>query len=438
MNKVAKIRFLLFFLYFYTFGDFVLKFLPISDFTFIILRTIPEYIIIFSGLVSLLIIGIKGSKYYKKFALYILIFLIYLVLNYIVKARTISGLFNLLAFIRFLPIVFFVTSINFDEDDLEKIVKAFFVIGLAQVFFGIAQKSSILNPHFFLPRASTQSILGATVSYKINDFLDSGGILGSVLHSPSFAFLLNLMTLVIFTSKKRIFEKSVFKYSLVIITGYLILFSFSVLSTLLFFFIVIYFTVIKRLKKKSTLVFLLSAFPFILYFLVYFLFINNNPISEELRNRLSENFFVNGLMVTRLWILLKIAPSVLFHSPALGLGPDQEIARNLLANFTGESRILVYSAFEDVYWATILIFYGIIGLFFYLNIFRLIASNLKRLSNHYMTNAVVIEFFALQKAFFLMFALYAFFIMVPEIRITSYIFWLNIGILLSIIKHNDE
>lgn len=421
-------------IYYYCIEDFFLKFLPVSDTVFLALRLVPEVIIflIFLKETFNFLDKIRNLKKLSRVLIWLLFGLVFWVLFKVVGSPSIvMSLPNAKAFIRFIPVVFLIIlSKEMNPSDVLRVV---FFTGLIQIGFGLFELVQFPSPDFFAPRETKDLILNVGKRFQTLDVF-RGGLLGTVVHGPTFAAHLNIVAIILLYSS--VYKGPTWgKWVLIIICGILINRSFSTLSFVIFLLILLSSFPKQRISSKKMAIAMITL-PFLAIPVFLFDF-QELPTFQELTYRFSVEYFTREASNNRIWVVLVLLPLSLRTSPLTGFGPNEEFVKTVLFNHSPELKIILYSAFEDVYWATIIMYYGLIGLALFGGFFFLVARSAHRFSK---LNNDGIDQRAFKVIFYiiLLFGLYSIFIVAPEIRFMSYIFWACSGLVIKTLIQQES
>ena len=360
----------LFLAFFIPFEEFALKYLPVTDQLYSLLRYVSE-LILFITLIALIIKRVIEKKPFVKTAadLPVLIF---------ASTAFLSGLLNqipLLEIVLFLRIVLryyalylLLVNIELDMGFTKKLIRGLafivtlqFLIGLSQIFFG-TQVNKLL-----MPRPSILSLGSYSKEWLLIQGLREKGNLvfgtfGDPVNLGLFIFVIFIVMLgVYFVWKKPIKKMWLF----FLLSFFTILFTYSVGLIFTLFISLLFITIIKR---KWTLV-VSSSFIVLFFFLILTFYPAEFAEVATSRYAISpfKNFsatlsltFLENIQKNRLFTLIEIPRVILSQSPLFGLGPSWVLIKSRISNYW----------LGDVYWAQMLGQVGLIGLLAFLWILK--------------------------------------------------------------------
>jgi hypothetical protein len=159
---------------------------------------------------------------------------------------------------------------------------------------------------------------------------------------------------------------------------------------------------------------------------------NQVAVSTFLLQLFSPEFWQRASSISRGWAIRVAAPRLL-TSPywLFGLSPDDAFMRLTLSQQYLEFAPLTrYAALKDVYWVTMLLYYGLCGLsvFFYIlvKLYRM-ARRVALLSK----NLIDKQLGRIFSIYIIIYILYGFIERLPELRFVSFLFWLLAGLVVN-------
>ncbi|HVP37451.1 MAG TPA: hypothetical protein VMT04_10685 [Terriglobales bacterium] len=355
--------------FFIPFEEFVLKFMPVSDELYSLLRYGSE-LLLFLTFIALVFKKITEKKPFVRTAVDVPVFIFATVVF-------LSGLLNQIPFLeiilfirivlRYYILYFVVVNLELDREFSKKLIKGLIIIVLIQFVLGFAQVliGSPLNK-ILLPRPSTLTVGSYSKEWLLLRGLRENGYLafgtfGDPVNLGLFIFAIFVSIL----GTRFVWRKPIKKLWLFFIASFLtLLFTYSVGLIFALFVGLLFITIIKR---KWTLV-LSSSIIVLSFFLILTFFpadfaevVTSNSAISPLRN-LSATFsttFLESIQENRLFTLTEVPKVILTQSPILGFGPGWNLIKDRISNYW----------LGDVYWAMILAEGGLIGLFAFIWIF---------------------------------------------------------------------
>lgn len=423
---------LLFLIVYIPLEDFLLKILPVPGAVYIILRQGSEVIIYFlTALViyySLLfkekITFIKG-----RHNLFLLVFCVYAILiAFFSESSFMAGIKNLKAMVRYILLIYLiVATINYSKFPILAI-KCIFYSSLFQVFIGFLQ---ILGgtpvKKFFAPKELEKTDTDLITGFSTLDKLEVD-IFGTISTTIGYGFFLIVGLSLLLVLKEKLIKSRSIRY--LIYTSFLIcIYYCGSRVALLGAIIPIFHQLYKWDKKKS--IFLIGFGS--IFTLLYGFYVADPGSSNVSFWFIFSEGFVGKLELQRLGLLLFVfVPFLSDRHLLFGLGPDKDyLVGYANSNFDIPfffPDFYLYSI-KDVYWFSLIIFYGVIGfLFFIAFYFEILVGLLKR----YKVSKSILNGTALV-------AIYLGLIMIPlnlfnqalEIRQISFYYWFLVAIVFS-------
>jgi hypothetical protein len=362
-------KMVLFLAFFLPFEEFVLKFLPVSDQLYSLLRYMSELILLIT-LIALIVKKVIERKPFVKTAIDIPVLIF-------AFTAFLSGLLNqipLLETVLFLRIVlryyalyFLLVNIELDKGFTKKLIRGLviivtleFFIGLAQILFG----STVNN--LLMPRPSTVSLGSYSKEWVLLQGLREKGYLffgtfGDTVNLGLFVFTILTIMIGLYLIWKKPDKKIwlVFAFSF-----FTLLFTYSVGLIFTLFVSLLFITIIKRkwtLMVSSSLIVLLF-FLILTFYPAEFAEVATSHYAVSPFKNISATFsvtFFESIQNNRLFTLLEVPKVTLSQSPLLGFGPAWHLIKDKISTYF----------LGDVYWAQMLGQVGMIGLLAFLWIF---------------------------------------------------------------------
>jgi len=286
---------------------------------------------------------------------------------------------NIKAFIRYVPLIIVKQPI-FQKEERADFMRAIVYLAAIHLLFSVSLDIfNVVSP--FLEKNYLE-FAGYNRQFRTEDIRAVNAYVGFMGHPPTFAFL--LVIAIICNQRADFFGMLLnlfFLYGL-IKTNSVALILFGTLFS------------VRSLRSAYKLMIPLAIVPVLM------------SASAVLLNRLNISYVLYEASQNRLWLILDVLPTIISIS-ILGFGAD---LGNVISAVYGElasRKVLVYSAWEDVYYLTIFYYYGIVTLFVYV----LTLNKSRRTS--WLAKKRVMNVFILMN----------FLIVVPEIRFISLIYW---------------
>ena len=354
--------------------EFILKWVPVSIAIF-------NYLLLISDFIILLIIIIYLSKSnfilkIRKENKYLFWFIIFSLVSLIYYQHWNAYFLKIWVLTRYI-ILFFIVRKTFTKNTFKKFEKYFILIFFIQVIVGVIQffefpiLYELFTPRGDLPKAANWFVKGEmglagtftfTVNYGYFMYAFSAFIVISEISNNK------KLALIFITSILSLYSESTISF---LVTFILFLRYYSLVYPKLFYRLILFIIVFLILFFKESLMSFFS--PLILIFDMF-----------------SEQWIIESLMFTRLGIL-KLFP--LFFSNDLftilfGFSLDGETLTLFVQNIMGNDipHVLLNNTvvgIEDVYWVAHLYYFGLIGVIFYLLIFKKIYNLLNPIKTNY-------------------------------------------------------
>lgn len=349
------------------FSDFFLKWLPISEFLYIILRQFPDILLFISFILVVLnrtishsfTIRILGNNLDRYIIYFLVISLLGILFN---VSDLLSAFANLKAFIRYWIILYIFIYLSPTIRDQKLLLKITFSVVGIQAILGIVQLFGGIPVRDFLSlRNTSQEYAGVILDFTGSRYRDVNDLMGTVGNTINYAVMLLIgivLWLVVYARKKFVYWLgAAFLVSLLFFTG-----SRSAVLTSAFIIVCHQYLLRGKLKSIALLAVILVSFIVIhptikaddehefLYFL------SDSYIETALNQRLGIFYYIIPSMVRE---------GVSLHELLFGFSPDKMIFSNYVAtSLTGLPPVLVDTSsvvVEDVYWFALFIYYGLAG-----------------------------------------------------------------------------
>ena len=423
------------------FEEFILKWMPVSDQVYLLLRQVPD-LTVFCLMVALFISRISLGKGIPIIGSKVDIFLLFfvgwalftLLLN--PSADYFVGLANIKALLRYVFLIYIILMLNPSSLQIENLMTWFsFAIGI-QILVGLSQYAGGIPIRDFLAaRHVSEDIGGISKDFTGDRFEGVNDLMGTMGDTISFAYFL----MVGVTVRFFLFSPKTFKFwGIVALIFLLVYLSGSRAVTLVSLMIISGFIIWKHGWRISIMwggVFVTVIVVF--WFSSTFVDISMNEVDRHSFWFIFNAEFMEGALNSRLGIIVYIVPKILFTvQNVIGFSPDKEFFAEYIAiSHRMIPQILVVllpKVLEDVYWVAIYVYYGLIGFIlwvsFLIALFRKINKSLFLLSAS-SKGISIVAISLILASIPLNFLNQAF-----ETRIFSFYLWLFCGIALSMAR----
>lgn len=451
--KIKPINVVIGLIIYFVVEDFALKFLPVPNMLYTLLRFAGEiFLYFFVGLLMLNrrrqgreILKSPLDYYFLAFALAIII----------------AGLVNLSPFFytvykvrilfRYVAGFYLIMQLTITEEELRKLLRALIGIGVVQVLIGAWQHFVERQVStFWMPREVDLIVGGVAKNFRSLEGLDAGIIIGTMVMPGQLAtfFMIIATLLVCFLFYKRdkfnlgIFNKKWVFYAalLLLLGGTFISYSrASILMVGLAFPLAANFSGnVNKLVQFGILlltVIVLAATVYLPYkqissqgFEKEVTRTSEKSPLDELTYGFSLEYIQGEASNNRLWVIQHVGGIVLSEFKFFGYGTWEEQVRFRMYKDGVPHRIMTYKPFKDVYWMNMLAHFGIFGV----TIFVLLLVRIYRMAKwvYYQEESDLFRFLALfMRVLIIIFALKTFFLSTFEYRPIGLIFWTLVGVL---------
>ena len=421
-------RVVLFLAFFMPFEEFILKFIPVSDEVYSLLRYGSEVLLLIT-LLALIINKIIQKKPFVKTVADIP------VLTF-AGIAFLSGILNqtpLLEIVLFLRIVlryyalyFLLVNIELDEKFTKKLIYGLVTIASLQFFIGLAQVliGGAVND-LLMPRPSTLIVGSYSKEWVLlQGFREKGylffGTFGDTVNLGLFIFVIFVMMLgVYFIWKKPIKRMWLF----FLLSFFTLLYTYSVGLIFSLFVSLLFITIIKRkwTLMVSTSLIVLLFFLILTFYPAEFAEVATSHYMVSPFKNLSATFsttFLESIQKNRIFTLIEVPKVILFQSPLFGFGPGWRLIKDRISSYW----------LGDVYWAQMVAQVGLMGLFAFLwIILRFYKTSFKiyKNSNDLLRKGIALGFLGVIAGFFF----YNFICGTFETRPSAFCFWLFAGLI---------
>jgi hypothetical protein len=356
------------------FESFLLKLLPASDWIYLVSQFISE-ILIYLVLAAFVLHKMAKRSYFRRtpIDLPILTFMGVALLSILVNGVPLfDGLVNIRAFLRYVIFFYLVVNLGLTRRQASLLVWTILAVGVVQLLIGGLQLT-IGEPltSILLPKQVTTTIAGHTREFRVVTYgRELGSIFGTLGDTVFFG---TFMIIVLALYLARTDNLTIRNSSIIVIILFAIGFSYSraaVFAALLMVWVFyrIRFGVTRTLII-SLLVLTVGSVGALLLADVFPEYVNPEATQQNILENVTGVFSQRYVAIAqgqRLGFLINTIPAVLLSRPVLGYGPDQETAVEQL-NASDVPLVLQKwrwreKGFKDVYWVTILAYYGLAGL----------------------------------------------------------------------------
>ncbi len=388
---------LLFLVVYLPLQEFILKWLPVGDIGYSLLRQAPDLLVF--GLMGLLMlerlllvrpISIIGGRVDFYLLLFILLAFATLLLN--PGADVFLGVANIKALLRYVLLIYIILLLNPNEGQIDKLVRWFWLAITIQLFVGLFQLVGGISARDFLSARSASEGLGGIVKdFTGNRFEDRNDLMGTMGDTISYAYFLMIGFVFWILKKPRkvreiwfvgsIFialiylsgSKSVFVTSIMVLMGYLVW----------------------QYGYKRLLVWCVVVLPLLMVFAWATISVDRVVEAQANTSQLME-----GMMNSRLGIIVYILPELFLSGHnIIGFSPDKYVFTEFVTiNFPMVPAILIAVlpyVIEDVYWVAMYVYYGLFGfvcwLLFLFHVYKRVkcSINLLRYKGNYIAMVAV-------------------------------------------------
>lgn len=364
----------LFLIAYVPFESLVLKFVPVPDQIYLMLQFVSE-VLIYSCFVALVLHKLAKVPSFRRtpIDLPILAFVgVGLLSIFVNRLAVFDGLVNLRALLRYVVLFYLVVNLDLSPREVSRLLRVILIIGWAQMLIGGLQ-IVIGRPvsDILLPRQVNASIGGHTRAFRIIAYGREYGSIFGTLGDTVFYGMFMVVILALYLARIRDLTVANI-FILVLITG-AIGFSYS-RAALFGAFLLLWLSY--RIRFGMTRILTISLFVFVISGIGLVLFMEAPPeyvnpeasrqsVWQNITGILSPRYFEIA-QKQRFGFLVNTVPAVLLERPILGYGPDTAAAVErlntmdvplVLENWGWRER-----GFKDVYWITILAYYGLAGL----------------------------------------------------------------------------
>lgn len=423
--------------------EFILKWLPITDQTYLLLRQIPDIIVV---LLFLLLVVKKNKNRSgipiigKRIDALLLAFFVWsFIASLLNSVDLLSATIKIKAQLRYVLLIYSILILNPSQGQVKKTLRLIGWAVLVQVIIGIFQFSGGIPARDFLAARHTKEIIaGMKVAFTGDRFVDVNDLMGTMGNTIGYGMFL-LVGLSLWIVSCRTGGKWYWLGTSVLT---ILLYLSGSRSVVIAAVIVVsaHHWMVLGSSKLSRKILLLT--PLFITLVIFALLDSIDILPAAARNEdFSYMFTANYIQVAlkqRLGILVYIVPQLLItpHS-VIGFGPDKLLFVDYVnTNFHKVPHMLLAvlpDVIEDVYWVAQVAYYGFIGLFlwilFLLRSGKMIVFARKHALSYTSTRVTTIALLLLLISVPLNFFNQAF-----SVRGYSFYLWLMCGLALSLYR----
>jgi hypothetical protein len=361
------------------FEEFLLKWLPVPDIVYSVLRLGSE------SAVYLLFLVVTISRITEHGILrrtpidnLLILFVAGAILSAVYNGSNWSAAaINLRTMLRYVFLFYTVVQLDYSERDVRRLLAAIIACALAQVLAGTLQSLAGVS-QFWLPRQNTLEVAGFKKEFSILiSGVEQGAVIGTWGHSVSMALFVLVALCVAcarMATRSRIGIRAIGTAAIAIAFMVLALLSYSkgVLFCALVALPAAYYVagrpgaVAKQALFVATVALIAASVLTVATWRPPDYVKAKRTYIDQISyvvTMFSERFVENAKH-GRIWLISEVGGRVLGSGTLIGFGPDQERATVEIARGGGAAlaKVVSYEALKDVYWIAILLFYGIFGL----------------------------------------------------------------------------
>lgn len=354
-----------------TFQEFILKWMPIDDVLYQLLRQVPDMLIFVLALSLFLrkfsmrgLIPIIGKKIDAPLWLFMLWAIFTLAVN--LSADLFVGIANIKALLRYTLLVYILLILKPSEADIRSLLKWISIAVFVQVLVGMAQFFGGIPARDFLAARHVDVGIGALMTSFTGDrFEGVNDLMGTMGDNISFGYFL-LMGLAIFLFSSR-FQSVKYWFGITLIVTLIYLSGSRAITITAILFVIGHQAWVCGYKKITVRIALLAFALSPLGLVVIF---GNISFSSDEKYSFLFMFneeYLEGSLNSRLGIVVHILPKILldFHN-IIGFSPDKMVFAGFVSD---ELRMipqilidLLPIVLEDVYWVAMYVYFGLVGI----------------------------------------------------------------------------
>lgn len=345
--------------------DFLLKWLPVSDFVYLALRQLPDLLVLVAvGLVvSARMAGggrfrVIGRGADVALVLFVLVAAASASLN---GANAAAALLNLKALLRYVLVVYVLLNVPLDERRLQSVFGAVLVgVGIQGLVAGVQAVFGQQVTSFFLPPSTEVTVGGLHLEFAATWEAARGRVFGTMGQTVAFAgFMVVGLSVWLVTQKGR---RSMRYWGGVLGFIALLYLSGSVASLITGVGLVVIFEALRGNVGLKAILGVMGAGMAVILLTLTPVALGQTELGEVFTER-----YISIAMNQRLGVIVLVLPefvaSLDVQQILLGMSGDPVILADFLAEMFRAPRALLREAtiLEDVYWGALIVYYGLIG-----------------------------------------------------------------------------
>jgi O-antigen ligase len=428
----------------------ILKYLPVSDRVYSLLRFLPEVMIYL-----LLIVNIIHSTYHRHWIsrtpidVALLIFVLSAIISIIINEAPLSlSIIGMRPLLRYIALFYIVSNIDIPESKIKFLL-------IALIFVGGLQSVLTSYQHFagigkvFMPRATDLEVEGVQSQFKLvqtgwGSGREQGAGIGtfgdSVLVALFLVFIAVISLSFLLRMKIKAYLYRIILFGIFLISFVALFYTYSRASVLIG---IIAVPIILFLEKKIKRLFFIGIMSLTLFAGVLFLSSNQSSTNEAYYNPktkytnpldnitsiFSHKYVQNNMEHSRGWVMVEVGGQLIKSVNFFGYGPsgDESLGRMVKEDVTSRIPFQNLSIINDVYWVAMLSYYGFFGLIAFLFILWYIFK--AALVVYKKSNMPIYTMIGLSMMVIIILALpYTFIIRTFAFRPFAFYFWLLAGL----------
>jgi hypothetical protein len=367
----------------------ILKYMPVSDKIYSLLRFVPEVMIYL-----LLILNVIHNIYHRQWIsrtpidvalfLFVVSAIISIISNSAPLALSIIGMRPLL---RYIALFYLVSNLDIPSSKIKLFIITLILVGGLQGLLTSYQHFAGISK-VFMPRATDLEVEGVQSQFKLaqtgwGSGREQGAGIGTFGDSVLVGLFLVFVSVLSFTYFLKIQIKSalfkVMLFGIFLLTLIALFYTYSRASVLI---AVASVPIILFIEKKIKKLFFLGIMSALMLTGVLFLMANESPTSaayynpkgkytspiDNITSIFSQSYVDHNLEHSRGWIIMQVGIPVLESFKLFGYGPsgDESLGRMAKENVSGTMPFQNLGIINDVYWVALLSYYGFIGIVIFL------------------------------------------------------------------------
>lgn len=361
------------------FEDFLLKWLPVPDLAYSLLRLASE-MAVYGLFLTVVVarIGATGRLRRTPIDSLLLAFVCVAIVSAIYNdSAPASAAINLRTLLRYVALFYVVANLDYEAADVTALIRGLVACAAVQVLAVVLQSSFGLS-QFWLPRQNVLEVAGFKKEFTVlNAGIEQGAVIGTLGHSVALALFI-LVAACLVAAGLAIARGAMSRRGLLAL---------AMIGALLFASLMSYskgallctiaappfaYLVAGRVRIFARMAFIAGAMLAAVATLVVASgwqapgFVKAKQTYVDPLTYLALMFsdeFLARARNSRLFVLSDVGGNVLASGAVIGYGPDGDVATRKIAQLGGPAlaKLVDLESFKDVYWVAILIFYGIAG-----------------------------------------------------------------------------